>query len=109
FMRDWVASNYASRLFALWSEEDPTVGGIEIVVQPPARPTPKPVAGALVGAAEATGAASLVQEERAGDVQAPVHLNGVAKPGLDAAPAVSAAVPAAAQTSGASISAPLDP
>src|SRR3546814_15305515 len=45
FMRDWVASNYASRLFALWSEEDPTLGGVEIVVQPPARPTPKPAAG----------------------------------------------------------------
>src|SRR3546814_4174233 len=28
FMRDWVASNYASRLFALWSEEDPTLGGV---------------------------------------------------------------------------------
>src|SRR3546814_4214286 len=39
FMRDWVASNYASRLFALWSEEDPGIDGIEIVVQPPARQT----------------------------------------------------------------------
>src|SRR5690606_9321939 len=45
FMRDWVASNYASRLVALWSEEDSALDGIEIVVQPPARPTPKPVAG----------------------------------------------------------------
>src|SRR3546814_17006631 len=36
FMRDWVASNYASRLFALWSAEEPTLGGVEIVVKPPA-------------------------------------------------------------------------
>src|SRR3546814_11430022 len=28
FMRDWVASHYASRLFALWSEEDPHLGGV---------------------------------------------------------------------------------
>ena len=52
FMRDWVASNYAERLFALWSEEDCGVGGIEIVVQPPARPTPKPGSALLGGTAE---------------------------------------------------------
>ncbi|MEQ8355597.1 MAG: chromosomal replication initiator protein DnaA [Kiloniellaceae bacterium] len=50
FMRDWVASNYAERLHLLWSEEDPDIGGIEVVVQPPARPTPKPgTAAALIG------------------------------------------------------------
>ncbi|WP_422369172.1 chromosomal replication initiator protein DnaA [Pelagibius sp.] len=55
FMRDWVASNYAARLDALWSEEDPSIAGIEIVVQPPARPTPKPGAGdALLGASTTT-------------------------------------------------------
>ena len=32
FMRDWVASNYAERLHALWAEEDDSIGGIEIVV-----------------------------------------------------------------------------
>ncbi|NIA68115.1 chromosomal replication initiator protein DnaA [Pelagibius litoralis] len=50
FMRDWVASNYAARLDVLWSEEDPSIAGIEIVVQPPARPSPKPSAGdAMLG------------------------------------------------------------
>ena len=55
FMRDWVASNYAERLHALWAEEDDAIGGIEIVVQPPARPTPKPGAAAPLfgGAGEA--------------------------------------------------------
>ncbi len=68
-MRDWVASNYAERLRALWSEEDPNIGGIEIVVQPPARPTPKPGTGAqLVG-----GASGSTTETR-GDAQ----LNGAA-------------------------------
>ena len=42
FMRDWVRSNYAERIFALWGEEDDIVRKIEIVVQPPARPNPKP-------------------------------------------------------------------
>src|SRR3990170_307000 len=68
FMRDWVASNYAARLFALWSEEDPTVGGIEIVVQPPARPTPKPLAGAplIGGAADTVTTDTLARESQAG-------------------------------------------
>ncbi len=42
FMRDWVRSNYAERIFAFWGEEDEIVRKIEIVVQPPARPSPKP-------------------------------------------------------------------
>jgi len=42
FMRDWVRSNYAERIFALWGEEDDVVRQVEIVVQPPARPNPKP-------------------------------------------------------------------
>jgi chromosomal replication initiator protein len=117
FMRDWVASNYASRLFALWSEEDPSVGGIEIVVQPPARPTPKPLAGAtLVGAAETLGVESVAGEALACEVQAAVQLNGVAAARAETAPVMNtpsampvAAPSSAAQTSGASISAPLDP
>jgi len=51
FMRDWVASNYAARLDALWSEEDPSIAGIEIVVQPPARPSPKPGVGETAASA----------------------------------------------------------
>ena len=51
FMRDWVASNYAERLHALWSEEDSTISGIEVVVQPPSRPTPKPGAAAQASSA----------------------------------------------------------
>lgn len=41
FMRDWVVSNYAERIQALWRDEDEIITDIEIVVQPPARPTPK--------------------------------------------------------------------
>jgi chromosomal replication initiator protein len=42
FMRDWVQTNYAERIKELWAEEDTAMAGIEIVVQPPARPQPKP-------------------------------------------------------------------
>ena len=41
FMRDWVQSNYAERILSLWRDEVDDVAGIEVVVQPPARPTPK--------------------------------------------------------------------
>jgi len=41
FMRDWVASNYADRILALWRDEDSSIAAVEIVVQPPARPSQK--------------------------------------------------------------------
>ncbi|MGE5766549.1 MAG: chromosomal replication initiator protein DnaA [Bacteroidota bacterium] len=107
FMRDWVASNYASRLFALWSEEDSGLDGIEIVVQPPARPTPKPIAGvASLGAAD--GAA----QDAAACGTAAAQLDGMMAARAESATAVSVAPLAqasAAQPAGSSISAPLDP
>ncbi|MEQ9244927.1 MAG: DnaA N-terminal domain-containing protein, partial [Nitratireductor sp.] len=122
FMRDWVASNYAERLSTLWGEEDPTIGGIEIVVQPPARPTPKP-GGALIGGVAEPQTAELrprethVQETRAG-----AQLNGMnAARGYDADVRTASAAPAIAPQSGYGtesqspsgmrdgISAPLDP
>ncbi|MEE8188021.1 MAG: chromosomal replication initiator protein DnaA [Kiloniellales bacterium] len=42
FMRDWVISNYAERIQALWQDEADNVSRIEIVVRPPERPVPKP-------------------------------------------------------------------
>ncbi len=45
FMRDWIQSNYAKQILGLWADEDDTIDGVEIVVQPPARPTFKPVGG----------------------------------------------------------------
>src|SRR3546814_192822 len=93
FMRDWVASNYASRLFALWSEEDPGIDGIEIVVQPPARPTPKPLAGApLNGGVAETAAETLARDSLMRESQAGAQLNGMAAARADAA--VAAAAPA---------------
>jgi len=122
FMRDWVASNYAERLSTLWGEEDPTIGGIEIVVQPPARPTPKP-GGALIGGVAESQTAELrprethVQETRAG-----AQLNGMnSARGYDSDVRTASAAPAVASQSGYGtesqspsgmrdgISAPLDP
>ena len=42
FMRDWVLSNYAQRIEALWRDEDEDIASVEIVVQPPERPMPRP-------------------------------------------------------------------
>ncbi len=37
FMRDWVSSNYADRLRALWASENGQITAVEIVVQAPER------------------------------------------------------------------------
>lgn len=42
FMRDWVIGNYSERIQTLWNDEDVSISAVEIVVQPPARPEPKP-------------------------------------------------------------------
>jgi len=47
FMRDWVSSNYKTRIIELWADEDSAVDGVEIVVQPPSRPEPKAAIGRL--------------------------------------------------------------
>ena len=113
FMRDWVASNYAERLRALWNEEDPSVGGIEIVVQPPARPTPKPGAGAplmgapLMGAADARG-----ESESNGTAVKNACENTAVKSPITAVAGTSAAANGEAASGGSmrdGISAPLDP
>jgi len=49
FMRDWVTSNYAERIRTLWQDENEAIERVEIVVQPPARPTPKPECGPQAG------------------------------------------------------------
>ena len=67
FMRDWVQSNYATRIRELWAEEDGALAGIEIVVQPPARPKPKPAEPAERAATRAEVRA----EAQAGDGRAP--------------------------------------
>ena len=41
FMRDWINGNYSQRLAELWAEERSMAVGIEVVVQPPARPAPR--------------------------------------------------------------------
>src|SRR3546814_12253665 len=57
FMRDWVASNFTSPLFACWSEADPGHDGIETAVKQPALQTPTPPASprAICGVAATDG------------------------------------------------------
>ena len=66
FMRDWVAANYAERLFGLWGEEISGVEKVEIVVQPPARPQEKsqPEERAEAGAAKAEAAVAAAEPAR---------------------------------------------
>jgi chromosomal replication initiator protein len=100
FMRDWVASNYAERLHVLWSEEDPEIAGIEVVVQPQARPTPKPGAGAMqAGVAELRSA-----QPHNGTAATPAPCNAVSS-----APAKQGVAASAGGGSRDDISAPLDP
>jgi len=56
FMRDWVARNYKERILALWHDEDDTVSGVEIVVQPPSRPDAKPAIHDAPGETSEAGA-----------------------------------------------------
>jgi chromosomal replication initiator protein len=110
FMRDWVASNYGSRLFALWSEEDPDIGGIEIVVQPPARPTPKPGAGApMLGVAEAAATEIVGHETVQRESRAAAQLNGMAAARAEAAASAAASAAATGSQSASGIWASLDP
>ena len=50
FMRDWVVSNYAEQIHALWRDEDERVSNVEIVVQPPPRPSSKRAGAATADA-----------------------------------------------------------
>ncbi len=57
FMRDWVVSHYVNRIRALWSELNPSVSSIDVIIKPTAPiltpvhsqittpPTPQPPAG----------------------------------------------------------------
>ena len=57
FMRDWVQSNYSDKLNSLWREASKDVLQVEVVVQPPNRPTVKPglTAGQPVGQSAGVG------------------------------------------------------
>ena len=44
FLRDWVITHYGDRIRALWSKENATVNGVDIVVQPTARTDGPPTA-----------------------------------------------------------------
>ena len=65
FMRDWVSSNYADRLRALWASENGQVGAVEIVVQAPER----------VGRGQAVGAnqPSATRTKEARGQETPAH------------------------------------
>ena len=36
FLRDWVTSHYADKIRALWRRVNPAIGGVAVIVQPPA-------------------------------------------------------------------------
>ena len=71
FMRDWIASNYADRLRALWKSESPDVANVEIIVQPPQRAGQPPHAQAASESADTREgpAASVPAQAAGGDAQ----------------------------------------
>jgi len=81
FMRDWVQNNYAARIHALWRGVNQAVLKVEIVVQPPNRPAPKPASPLVNGSGPApngtTAAAARSPqaepgEPERGDISAPL-------------------------------------
>ncbi len=97
FMRDWVTSNYADRLRALWGSVDPSLKGVEIIVR--TTPTRAPVAGAGQFQAPGANAAELAGDERESTRDLPHR---------DQRPGQRPGEPARGETYG-DISAPLDP
>ncbi|MFQ5775785.1 MAG: chromosomal replication initiator protein DnaA [Kiloniellaceae bacterium] len=74
FMRDWVVSNYAERIHALWHDENEWISNVEIVVQPPPRPASKPECGPRAIAAPAAAAMRLrLAAEARADTAEPVY------------------------------------
>lgn len=45
FMRDWVVSHYSDRLRSLWSDENPSAQTVNVLVNPPAKPSARSADG----------------------------------------------------------------
>ena len=45
FMRDWVVSHYSDRLRSLWSDENPSAHTVNVLVNPPAKPSARSADG----------------------------------------------------------------
>ncbi len=61
FMRDWVVSHYSDRLRSLWSDEDPSAHTVNVLVNPPAKPSAR-----SAGGSEEVGGSS-ERNDQAGD------------------------------------------
>jgi len=83
FMRDWVTSNYAEQIRGLWRDENEAIERVEIVVQPPARPAPKPACGPHAPAEAAALAALHAAKATAAAREAEASYNDLSAP-LDA-------------------------
>ncbi len=104
FMRDWVLAHYADRLRRLWSDQDPSVRGIDIIVQACAASAPAN-ACAVNGGARVVAAVGGATNKA---MPAPVHGKATAAGGGGGEPVrVEASANAKASWSG-DIGAPLD-
>ncbi|MCE2491379.1 MAG: chromosomal replication initiator protein DnaA [Alphaproteobacteria bacterium] len=61
FMRDWVVSHYSDRLRSLWSDENPSAHTVNVLVNPPAKPSAR-----SAGGSEEVGGSS-ERNDQAGD------------------------------------------
>ncbi|MGB0696248.1 MAG: chromosomal replication initiator protein DnaA [Rhodospirillaceae bacterium] len=90
FMRDWVATHYADRIRSLWSQEDPSVRSVDVVVAsaPSASPGPGPAAAMAPGKMESGPSAVPVQATAAVlDRPHPVSVDPAPSPATPVMPA----------------------
>ena len=75
FMRDWVVSHYSDRLRSLWSDENPSAHTVNVLVNPPAKPSVRSAdgSGEVGGSGERNDQAGDGRlGERAFDIGAPL-------------------------------------
>ncbi len=75
FMRDWVVAHYADRIAALWKTENPTVAGVEVVVQAErASASERPVRETVAAAPQAARQNDTVDNNAKADISAPLDV-----------------------------------
>ncbi|MEN6541307.1 chromosomal replication initiator protein DnaA [Parvibaculum sp.] len=104
FIRNWLLSHYAERLSTLWSEEDPALSRIEVLVRTRAADGASAAPFAAVSAA-APAAAPTTQID--GHAAAPRHVSQAAPKFIAPQPAPASQIPNGFEDAG--VGAPLDP
>ena len=104
FIRNWLLSHYAERLSSLWSEEDPALSRIEVLVRTRAVDG---ASAAPVATDAQTAPAAAPSAQIDGHAAAPRHVSQAAPKFTAPQPAVATQIPSGFEDAG--VGAPLDP